>query len=134
MRAFDHCLQAVIGTWTSSNFMVSLEICTRFIVSFFLVWLILSGGRTGLSSLKNELILDLTDVVATAEVRINGQKSGVRVAPPWTVDITKYAKPGKNRIEILIYNTLANHCLTIPTWYRGSLKSGLAGPAVIRYK
>jgi len=35
---------------------------------------------------------------------------------------------GENRIEILVYNTLANHYLTIPTRYRGSLRSGLIGP------
>ncbi len=33
-----------------------------------------------------------------------------------------------DRIEILVYNTLVNHYLTIPTRYRGSLRSGLIGP------
>jgi len=37
-------------------------------------------------------------------------------------------KPGENRIEILVYHTLADHYLTIPTRYRGSLRSGLIGP------
>jgi hypothetical protein len=44
------------------------------------------------------------------------------------VDIGPYAKAGTNRLEILVYNTLANHYLTIPTRYRGSLRSGLLGP------
>ena len=39
------------------------------------------------------------------------------------------SKSGENKIEILVYNTLANHYLTIPTKYRGSsFESGLLGP------
>lgn len=76
-------------------------------------------------------ILDLGDITATAEVRINGKLAGIRVAPPWKVDITPLVKPGKNRIEILVYNTLANHYLTIPTRYHGSNRSGLFGPVRI---
>jgi hypothetical protein len=72
--------------------------------------------------------LDLGDVVATAEVRVNGQPSGIRVAPPWRVDISKQVRAGENRIEVLVFNTLANHYRTIPTRYRGSPKSGLLGP------
>lgn len=72
--------------------------------------------------------LDLGDVVATAEVRVNGQLAGIRVAPPWRVDISKLLKAGENRIEVLVFNTLANHYRTIPTRYRGSAKSGLLGP------
>ena len=68
---------------------------------------------------------------STAEVHVNGKKAGIRVAPPWTVDITDCVKAGENRIEILVYNTLANHYLTIPTNYRGSLRSGLIGPVTI---
>jgi hypothetical protein len=79
-----------------------------------------------------QVTLDLGKVVATAEVRVNGQSAGIRVAPPWTLDITKWVKPGENRIEILVYNTLANHYLTIPTRYRGDLTSGLLGPVTIQ--
>jgi len=81
-----------------------------------------AGGRT---------TLDLGRVVATAEVRVNGQVGGIRVAPPWRVDITKLAKPGENRIEVLVFNTLANHYVTIPTRYRGDLTSGLLGPVTL---
>jgi hypothetical protein len=34
-------------------------------------------------------------------------------------------------VEILIYSTLANHCTTIPTRYRGSPTAGLIGPVTI---
>ncbi len=80
---------------------------------------------------KGEVTLDLGKVVATAEVRVNGQLAGIRVAPPWRVEITPHVKPGENRIEVLVFNTLANHYSTIPTRYRGELTSGLVGPVAI---
>ena len=82
-----------------------------------------AGGR---------VLLDLGDLVATAEVRINGETAGIRVAPPWVVDISARVKAGTNRVEVLVYNTLANHFLTIPTRYRGPLRSGLMGPVQVR--
>jgi hypothetical protein len=50
---------------------------------------------------------------------------------PWRWDVTKLVKPGGNRVEVLVNNTLANHYLTIPTRYRGSPVSGLIGPVAI---
>jgi len=78
-----------------------------------------------------EVILDLGKVVASAEVRVNGQPAGIRVAGPWRFDLTGRIKPGQNRLEVLVYNTLANHYTTIPTRYRGSTTSGLLGPVRI---
>ena len=83
---------------------------------------------------RTRVQLNLGDVVATAEVHINGRKVGIRVAPPWTWDISEFVQAGENRIEILVYNTLANHYLTIPTRYRGSLKSGLLGPVRVEFQ
>jgi hypothetical protein len=88
----------------------------------------LSAAQSG-----RRVVLDLGEVVATAEVRVNGRPAGIRVAPPWKLDITEYVKPGENRIEILVYNTLANHYLTIPTKYRGNPKSGLLGPVRLEF-
>ena len=76
-------------------------------------------------------VLDLGDVVASAEVRVNGQPAGVSVSPPWTFDITTFVKPGENRIEVLVCNTLANHYTTVPTQYRGMTTSGLLGPVTL---
>jgi len=81
---------------------------------------------------QGRVMLDLGRVPATAEVRINDQSAGVKLTPPWTVDISKLVQPGDNRIEILVYNTLANHYGTIPTRYRGSPESGLLGPVSIQ--
>jgi hypothetical protein len=77
------------------------------------------------------VVLDLGEVVSSAEVRVNGQLAGVKVSPPWTVDITGLVKEGENRIEVLVCNTLANHYTTIPTSYRGDVVAGLMGPVKI---
>jgi hypothetical protein len=82
--------------------------------------------------LRGNVTLSLGRVVATAEVRVNGQPAGIRVAPPWRVDISKQVQPGENRIEVRVFNTLANHYLTIPTQYRGELTSGLLGPVMLQ--
>jgi hypothetical protein len=78
-----------------------------------------------------QVSLNLGEVVASAEVRVNGQLAGVKVSPPWKLDITKFVKAGENRIEVLVCNTLANHYTTIPTRYRGQTTSGLLGPVQI---
>jgi hypothetical protein len=80
---------------------------------------------------QGRVVLDLGGVAATAEVRVNGRLAAIKVAPPWRVDISAYVRPGDNRFEILVYNTLANHYLTIPTNYGGSPTSGLLGPVRI---
>jgi hypothetical protein len=80
---------------------------------------------------RGRVSLDLGHVVASAEVRINGQLAGIRVAPPWTLDVSRWVKPGANRLEVLVCNTLANHYVTIPTRYRGELVSGLVGPVTL---
>jgi hypothetical protein len=85
------------------------------------------------AQLASRTVLDLGEVVATAEVRVNGRTAGIRVAPPWKLDITEHVKAGDNRIEILVYNTLANHYLTVPTKYRGNPKSGLLGPVRLEF-
>ncbi len=75
--------------------------------------------------------LNLGNLTASAEVRVNGRRAGLLVAPPWSLDITALVKPGENRIEVLVCNTLANHYTTVPTQYRGATVSGLLGPVTI---
>ena len=77
-------------------------------------------------------VLDLGNVAASAEVRVNGKPAGIRVAPPWTLDISRFVTPGENRLEVLVCNTLANHYVTVPTRYRGELTSGLLGPVSLQ--
>lgn len=82
---------------------------------------------------SDRIEIDLGDLVSSAELYINGKSAGIRLSPPWTYDITKYAKTGENRIEVLVYNTLANNYTSIPTRYRGSIRSGLIGPVSMKY-
>lgn len=80
---------------------------------------------------KAPATVDLGSVTATAEVHVNGSKAGVTVSPPWRVDVTGLLKEGENTLEVLVYNTLANHYQTIPSNYRGNPVSGLMGPVGI---
>ena len=79
-----------------------------------------------------KIALDLGSVTATAEVRVNGKTVAVLVAPPWKTDLTGFLNSGDNKLEILVYNTLANHYQTIPSNYRGSPTSGLIGPVRLK--
>jgi hypothetical protein len=94
-----------------------------------------SGGawyrKTVTIPAAKQVTLNLGEVVASAEVRVNGRPAGIKVSPPWTLDISKLVKPGENRIEVLVCNTLANHYTTIPTRYRGQTVSGLLGPVQV---
>lgn len=83
--------------------------------------------KEGYSKLK----LDLGNVVASCEIKVNGQDLGVFMSPPYEIDITEHAISGSNTIEVLVYSTLSNHYQTIPTPYRGDPIAGLIGPVSI---
>ena len=76
-------------------------------------------------------LLDLTDVVSSAEVWVNGLLVGVRMAAPWRFDITAYLKEGDNLLSIRVYNTAHNHYRSIPTLYNRSRPSGLLDKVLI---
>lgn len=80
-----------------------------------------------------KVLLDLGDIVATCEVRINGTSAGIMMSPPYRVEIGPYLQEGRNRIEVLVYSTLANHYQTFPTPYRGSPRAGLIGPVRLSF-
>jgi hypothetical protein len=80
---------------------------------------------------EGRLVLDLGDVSASAEVRVNGIMAGVLSAPPWRVDVTELVQAGTNTVAIQVANTLANHySVGIPTPYAfpHQTRSGLLGP------
>ena len=84
--------------------------------------------------MKSQIALDLGQLNATAEVRVNGHVAATLIAPPWTCEITPFLKPGKNQLLITIANTLANHySVGIPTPYAfdSQTRSGLFGPVVL---
>jgi len=78
-----------------------------------------------------KVVLNLSEVVASCEIRVNGQYAGILMSHPYKMDITKYLNSGKNEIEILVYSTLSNHYQTIPTPYRGEPDAGLIGPVKV---
>jgi hypothetical protein len=82
--------------------------------------------------IKNKVEIDLGDVVSSAELRVNGKSAGIRLSPPWKFDITPFAQSGDNKVEVIVYNTLANNYTTIPTRYRGAITSGLIGPVTLK--
>ena len=77
------------------------------------------------------ILLDLGAVGCAAEVAVNGRTVGARTCPPWTIDVTEALRDGANDLAVTVYNTLNNHCQTIPTRYKvptDEAPSGLLGP------
>ncbi len=80
---------------------------------------------------QGKVRLDLGRVNATCEIHVNERKAGIRLVPPYKLDISKFVHEGVNKLDILVYGTLANHYQTIPTpaHYRRPTPAGLMGPA-----
>lgn len=60
------------------------------------------------------------------EVLVNGQSAGVRLWPPYEVEITDWVRPGENTLELRVANTLINLLEGVQR------PSGLAGAPVLR--
>jgi len=43
-----------------------------------------------------------------AIVRVNGQPAGTLWTAPWRIDVTRWLKPGRNRVEVTVMNTALN--------------------------
>lgn len=80
---------------------------------------------------NSQTVLDMGRVNATCQVSVNGEDAGVLIHPPYRADISGMLRPGRNRIDVLVYSTLSNHYQTIPSAYRGTPVSGLLGPVRI---
>ena len=77
--------------------------------------------------------LDLGDVYETADVWVNGVHAGCRIAPPYRFEVGRLLQPGKNRITVLVTNTLVHQqkdalSMTLPVE-----PSGLLGPVRILF-
>lgn len=59
--------------------------------------------------------LDLGQVREAADISINGRAAGAAWMTPYKLDITRYVKPGVNRIEAGVANLLINRILGEPT-------------------
>jgi len=107
--------------------------------------------------LRGNAILDLGWVKTCAEVHVNRNFAGVRLARPFQFDVTDLIKEGENEIRVRVVNTLANHMSSYPTnyvyephqigevynsarshgsypgIYSGQAVSGLFGPVELRF-
>ena len=78
--------------------------------------------------------LDLGDVSATAEVRMNGSSVAILIAPPWRCDLAPFLRTGTNELSITVASTLGNHySVGIPTPYSypEQNRAGLIGPVTL---
>lgn len=84
---------------------------------------------------QSKVILDLGDVRSVAEVIVNGRIAGVTLARPFRFDISQFVFEGRNKLEIKVANTLANHMTSYPTKFilPGQTVSGLLGPVEIQF-
>ena len=60
---------------------------------------------------KSHLELDLGVVQKTARVSLNGKEIAILWKPPFTVDITDVARPGKNELVVEVANTWTNRLI-----------------------
>ena len=67
---------------------------------------------------------------------VNGVAAGVGLGRPYRFDVTDHVREGGNRLEVIVYNTLANHySVGIPSKYvfEGQTVSGLLGPVRLHF-
>jgi hypothetical protein len=90
----------------------------------------------------SRLFLDLGDVGVIARVRLNGKEAGIAWTRPFQVEITPFARPGLNSLEVEVANTWSNRLTgqtlgevppvarTNARWSKTTplLPSGLLGP------
>jgi hypothetical protein len=57
------------------------------------------------------LVLDLGRVESLAEVALNGKHLGVLWKPPFTLDVTDAAQPGRNQLEVRVTGTWRNRLI-----------------------
>lgn len=72
--------------------------------------------------------LDLGDVYETAEVWVNGQSAGVRICPPYCLEISGLIQKGNNTLTIEVTNTLVKEQRDFLSRFAQQEPSGLLGP------
>jgi len=86
-----------------------------------------------INEVKRQVFLDLGEVYVGAEVFVNGESAGIKVAEPFKFNISQLIQPGINEIEVRVANTLAPHySVPIRTLILGPVKSGLIGPVSLK--
>ncbi len=60
---------------------------------------------------SDSLWLDLGEVKNLAQVSLNGRELGVLWKPPFRVEVTRWVRPGKNRLEVKVTNLWPNRLI-----------------------
>ncbi|SFB03678.1 Glycosyl hydrolases family 2, sugar binding domain [Cohnella sp. OV330] len=79
-------------------------------------------------SAAGEVLLDLGEAYETAEVWLNGERTGVRICPPYRMEATGLLKKGRNRLVVEVTNTLAKEQRDFLSAFAQQEPSGLLGP------
>lgn len=79
-------------------------------------------------------VLDLGEAHETAEVFVNGISAGVRLCRPYTFDLSKLVKPGKNELKIEVTNTLGTAVREPMSHYLVIEPFGIEGPVVLKIR
>jgi hypothetical protein len=91
----------------------------------------------GPQHLTGQAILDLGQVNVTAELVVNGDPVGTSLARPHRFDISEHLREGVNRLEVTVFNTLANHYgkgeISSDHVREGQTVSGLIGPVTLEF-
>jgi hypothetical protein len=90
-----------LASWTDAPRTRHFSGTGRYEIQFTLPAEQLAGGA--------RLMLDLGRVGNVAEVELNGQAVGVAWMAPHRLDVTSAVRPGKNRLVVLVTNTLINY-------------------------
>lgn len=77
---------------------------------------------------EGHILLDLGEVFETAEVWVNGKPAGVRICPPYHVEITGLIHQGRNKLVIEVTNTLVKEQHDFLSAFAQQEPSGLLGP------
>ena len=87
------------------------------------------------SAAARSLTIETGPIRAAVTVILNGRTLGSVFAPPWRIAIGDAAQSGRNRLELLVFNTLANHydqAVPTPYVFPGQTMSGLLFvPAIV---
>jgi len=86
-----------------------------------------------LEDVDGRVVLDMGDVFEVAEVWVNGHHAGVRISPPYAIDISGLLKKGVNTLCIDVTNTLVREVKDWASLNVALDPSGLIGPIKIKY-
>jgi len=83
------------------------------------------------SESASQALLDLGEVYETAEVWVNGEQAGVRLCPPYHIQIGGLKK-GSNKLVIEVTNTLVKDQRDFLSSFAQQEPSGLIGPVKVK--